>query len=405
MKRRGQGVCLSLAVLGSLWGAPVQAGGPLELHGFASQGYLYSNGNDYYGPSRDGSFELTELGINARYAVTPSLSLAAQVVSRRAGELYDGDPRLDYGFVDYRFLDGPLIGGVRLGRAKIPIGFYNETRDVATTRPGILLPQTVYVEGLGVRDFYIGADGLHTYWQWFTDRGLFQFDLGVAVPATLQEETQAAFLRTQDAPGDLKLTSGQNARLLYERDGGALRLGATYSRVRTEYRPGDLTSPPLAAGETSVDALVLSAEWNRERLSLTTEGVIRRLHPKGYGPLTGDAYTEAGYYLQGTYRFNHQWEGVVRHEQHWNDTRDRSGTRQSREFEPLPGVARAPHRFYQHQWTVGAGWRPTPQWLLRAEWHHIEGTALTPLADNPQFDQGGGQARWDLFALQASYTF
>ncbi|WP_412851951.1 hypothetical protein [Ectothiorhodospira shaposhnikovii] len=379
---------------------------PLHLHGFISQGYLHSTHNNYYGSSTQGSFDLTELGVNAFLAPTASLSLAAQLVSRRAGELYDGTPRMDYAFMDYRLhssTDG--YGGVRLGRVKIPIGFHNETRDVATTRPGILLPQSVYVEGLGIRDFYIGVDGMAAYWEWFHERSSLQMDLGLALPTTLQDETQAAFLRTVSAPGDLRLTSGQNLRLLYEHDGGLLRLAATYSRVRTEYRPGGQDF--LVRGQAPVDALVFSMEWNREDFSLVAEAAHRRIGRSGFIPLAPDATRyEQGYYVQATYRFARGWEAFLRHDSHWNDRDDRGGEQQSEASRGSQSLApQAPHRFFQHQWTLGMGWRMTPQWLLRAEWHHIHGTALTPLADNPAFDQAGGKARWDLFGLQASFTF
>ncbi|MCG5536206.1 OprO/OprP family phosphate-selective porin [Ectothiorhodospira mobilis] len=384
--------------------APLGAGeGPLSVHGFVSQGYLQSSHNNYYGESTRGSWDLTELGVNARYSVRPALSLAAQVVSRRAGEMYDGDPRLDYGFADLRYLDGTTLAGVRIGRSKIPIGFFNETRDVAATRPGILLPQSIYVEGLGIRDFYTGVDGINAYWQWLRDHGSLQLDLGVAVPADLQDETKAAFLRLPRARGDLELDEGQNLRLLYEDAGGRLRLAATYSRVRTRYRPG--VEDSLGAGRTDVDALVLSGEWNRERYSLTAEGVMRELHTRDYGIVDDREVTEAGFYVQGTWRPRWDWSVFLRYDRHWDDLDDRDGRRQSALFDTLPNVDRAPHRFFQHQWTLGADWQPDPAWLLRAEWHHIHGTALTPALDNPAFDDKGGRARWDLFALQVSYMF
>ena len=379
---------------------------PFKVHGFASQGFLQSSGNNYYGESVDGSLDLTELGLNIRYPLSPSLDLAAQVVSRRAGELYDGDPRLDYGFLDYRFQSSSTnVAGIRGGRAKIPIGFFNETRDVPATRPGILLPQSIYVEGLGIRDIYTGADGLLGYWNHFGDRSSWQLDVGVAVPTRLQDETKAAYLRTLAAPGNMNLESGQVARLLYERDGGAIRMAGTLIRVRGAYRPasgGDF----FGAGKVPVDSVVLSAEWNREFFTLTGEGTLRSVKTRGFGPnLPDTSVTNGGFYVQATYRPAPGWETFLRYDTHWDDLDDRSGRKQSAAFSALPGIERAPHRFFQRQWTLGAGWQVTPNWLLRAEWHHIHGTALTPLPDNPDFDQGGGTPRWDLFALQASFTF
>lgn len=406
--------CLTISI-GML--APVQAvaGGEssLNFHGFISQGLLYSNHNNYYGESTEVSNELTEVGVNLRYAPAAATVLAGQIVTRRAGELYDGEPRVDYAFLEHSLYEshkGRL--GVRVGRDKIPIGFFNETRDVPVTRPGILLPQSIYVEGLGIRDFYIGVDGGSLFWDWYANHGMVQLDFGVGLPADMEAETQNAFLGSGH-PGDMQMTSGQNIRLLYEHHGGIWRLAATYSRVRTEYdaayppptKPGDPMD--IGDGEVAVDAFVLSAERNWENLRLTAEGVLRNITPDGFvSPLLQDNVTEAGYYLQSTYRLPRGWEVFLRYDSHWSDISDRDGTERAAELSELPtGPDPEPHRFFQHQWTAGVGWEVTPDWLLRAEWHRIHGTALTPAPGNPQFNEGGGASRWNLFALQASYQF
>lgn len=49
--------------------------------------------------------------------------------------------------------------GVRLGRVKNPFALYNETRDVIWTRPGVLLPQSIYFDALALRQPEISSDG------------------------------------------------------------------------------------------------------------------------------------------------------------------------------------------------------------------------------------------------------
>ena len=382
----------------------------LSIHGFLSQGGLYSSHHNYYGESTEFSSDLTEVGVNLRYTPTPATVLAGQVVSRRAGELYDGEPRLDYAFLEYTIYDSTESrGGVRLGRDKIPIGFFNETRDVPMTRPGILLPQSVYVEGLGIRDFYIGVDGGSLFFDWYTDQGTWQLDVGLAVPAQMHEETQNAFLGAEQL-GDLEMTSGQNVRLLYEHLGGIWRLAATFSRMRTEYTQAGTPDLGVGDGEVAVDSVVVSIERNWERLRLITEGVMRDIQPSGFAtappPLLQEDIIEAGYYMQGSYRLNREWEAFLRYDSHWNDISDRDGTARAAELSLAgAGPEPEPHRFFQHQWTLGVGWEVNPNWLLRAEWHSIQGTALTPSPDNPDFNEGGEAERWNLFALQASYQF
>ncbi|MBK1734305.1 hypothetical protein CKO15_03200 [Halorhodospira abdelmalekii] len=384
---------------------------PFRLSGFLSQGLLYSSGNNYYGESTEISSELTEVGVNLRYPVGVNTVLAGQIVSRRAGAVYDGAARIDYAFIE-QTLRTTTTGrtGVRAGRAKLPLGFFNETRDIPMTRPSILLPQSIYVEGLGIRDFYTGVDGGALFWERYADQGTWQLDLGVGIPTTMAGETQLAFLG-REYPGELEMTSGQNLRLLYEHQGGVWRSAATYSRVRTEYtaETGSLPGLDVGDGEVAVDALVLSVERNWERLRIISEGVLRRIEPNGFAdsPLPQDDVIEGGYYIQGGYRITPRHELFLRYDSHWNDISDRDGSERAEEFAQLFGDrAPRPHRFFQHQWSLGVGWEVTPTWLLRAEWHHIHGTALTPLLDNQEaFESGGGSARWNLLALQASYQF
>lgn len=68
------------------------------------------------------------------------------MLSRRAGEGNTGTPRLDYGFLDYR-LFSQEVNQVWYTRWPVEESiFYNDTRDVAFTRPGILLPQSIYFD-------------------------------------------------------------------------------------------------------------------------------------------------------------------------------------------------------------------------------------------------------------------
>lgn len=51
--------------------------------------------------------------------------------------------------------------GVRVGRVRLRLGLYNDTRDVAFTRPSILLPQSIYFDR--TRELQISGDGILFY--------------------------------------------------------------------------------------------------------------------------------------------------------------------------------------------------------------------------------------------------
>ncbi|MBA3493883.1 MAG: hypothetical protein H0T87_07170, partial [Gammaproteobacteria bacterium] len=119
-----------------------------QVHGFLSQGYILTTNNNFFGSSeRGGSLDFTEIGVNASWTPLPRLQFAAQGLFRRAGAGHDSDFELDFGLMDYAVVstaDRQL--GFRLGRIKNPLGLYNDTRDVAFTRPSILLPESIYLD-------------------------------------------------------------------------------------------------------------------------------------------------------------------------------------------------------------------------------------------------------------------
>lgn len=156
----------------------------LQIHGFFSQGWLKStdNNNVFGNSSSDsGSFDFREIGLNASMRPLSNLQFSVQGLSRTAGNGSPGNIRLDYGFIDYTFSNQENSQlGIRLGRMKNPIGFYNDTRDVPFTRPSILLPQSIYFDR--TRKLAIAADGVHLYGEYRSDYGDISFQAGVVRP-------------------------------------------------------------------------------------------------------------------------------------------------------------------------------------------------------------------------------
>ena len=109
---------------------------------FLSQGYFLTTDNNLFGSSeRGGSLDFTEIGVNASWTPWPNLLLAAQVLSRRAGEAAENEPELDFALLDYAVLATASGDWARGWRVSVALGLYNDTRDVAFTRPSILSPQ------------------------------------------------------------------------------------------------------------------------------------------------------------------------------------------------------------------------------------------------------------------------
>jgi hypothetical protein len=101
----------------------------VQVHGFASQGYVYTSGNNWLtmNTTGDGSPGFTEMGVNMSSQLNDSFHLGAQVYDRNLGQLGQFHPQLDWAVLDYRFR--PWLG-LRAGKIKTTLGLYNDTQDL-----------------------------------------------------------------------------------------------------------------------------------------------------------------------------------------------------------------------------------------------------------------------------------
>ena len=114
----------------------------VEIHGFASQGLIYTNTNNWLTMNTSqGSAAFTDFGFNVSTSVTDKLRVGAQFYDRNLGQLGQYHPSLDWAVADYRFKSW---FGVRGGKVKTILGLYTDTQDLDFLRVFALLPQSVY---------------------------------------------------------------------------------------------------------------------------------------------------------------------------------------------------------------------------------------------------------------------
>lgn len=114
----------------------------VQVHGFASQGFVYTNQNNWLTMKTDkGSLAFTDFGANASVSITDKLRIGAQFYDRNVGNLGDWHPMLDWAYADYRFASWL---GIRGGKVKTVFGLYNDTQDVDALHTFALLPQSIY---------------------------------------------------------------------------------------------------------------------------------------------------------------------------------------------------------------------------------------------------------------------
>ena len=132
------------------------AGRQVQIHGSLSEGFAYSNDNNYLRmDTSHGSF-FTEGGLSASSQITDKLRVGVQVYDRYFGELGKGKVYLDWALADYRWKDWI---GFRAGKIKTPLGLHNDTQDQEFLHTWALLPQSLYpVDLRSVSIAHVGGD-------------------------------------------------------------------------------------------------------------------------------------------------------------------------------------------------------------------------------------------------------
>jgi len=365
-----------------------------QLHGFVNQGYFISSSNNVYGKSssNNGSLGLTEVGINASIRPFSQLGLAVQGIYRKAGAL-NNEAQIDFALLDWTFYNtGNTQAGVRLGRIKNPIGFYNETRDIAFTRTTILLPQGIYYERL--RNLYLSADGAQLYFNQSTNIGDFNLKISAGKPLDDIKELEVAFF-SFDAPGTLKPKDAYLSKLEYESTSGATRIALSYVDLNLQYDKS--THDVFDAGDISVNLFILSAQKSIGKFTLTGEHLWQESNLSNFGVLPDSKLLSRSYFLQGDYLLPHNLQMSLRYDVSYLNKDDKDGDL----YSALTG--RPKHAAYTKDMMIGLRWAPNNQWMISTEYHRINGSSSLSYADNP--DTNTSKKDWDLFALQLSYRF
>ncbi|MDP2432736.1 MAG: hypothetical protein Q8O33_11985 [Pseudomonadota bacterium] len=373
----------------------VDLGRGVQAHGFASQSLVYTSDNRVGGNSDDGmATDMREIGGNLSWRPDADWLLSGQVLARWAGQSDAGDLRLDYGFVDRTLITGDASSlGVRLGKIKNPVGFFNTTRDVAQTRPGIIMPQSIYLDR--VRNSFLAAPGISLYGNHDYSSGNLAWQVSGVRPE-LDDPDLTYFMLGDRARGTFHGKDSWFAQAMLESEGGRWRGGVTLSQVSMKYRRGAETLP-FTSGSSRLPSWVLSLEHNTENWSLTGEYSQTAVHSQGYSiPLVEQDNTTESWYLQATRRFGGGWQAFLRYDAFYLDKDDRDGGAFAAQAVFTPARVR-----FAKDWAVGVR-RDIGRWAWSGEWHHVDGTAWLSPTDTPV---AASKQKWDMLLLQGAWYF
>lgn len=353
-------------------------------HAFVSQGLVYTSDNNFAGSSDDSvSADFRELGLILGGALVEDVQLVAQILSRKMGEMHDGSPQLDYGFLNYEFLAGwDRSLGIKVGRIRSPLGFFNETRDAAQTRTSIILPQSIYMDR--VRNLVFSRDGVQLFGSYQLGASLLNWDL-VFAEVQVDKEQLPEVMGGRSLVGEVDAPFLPMARVIWDWDAGRTRLGLTYHPLEYRYKAG--AADYYRNGSVEFENWILSAEYNTANWSLIGEYNWSRTRLDGMldtlPPNTSYHSKTRSYYVQGIYRFAPGWDGFLRYDEE----------RILFDSSLFTGM-------HTRDVALGVGWSPSPSWLLRTEWHWVDGDSWLSVRENPK---GIRTQRWQMLLFQVSY--
>jgi hypothetical protein len=405
-----------------------------QVHGLVSQGYMHSTDNNYLANTADGTFEFNEAIVNFSTQVSENLRVGLQLLSRDLGKEGNNSVTLDWAYGDYRWRKNL---GLRFGKLKFQMGFYNKGRDVDMLRTSILLPQAVYDEttreflhsynGFSLHgrpllpkvgrlsyELYVGTlpirDPNSNFWQNNLRIVINSMDLGIlkSFGYTLDLESLAAESVTVE-----RIFGGMlmwNTPLPGLRVAGNLFKGELEGIGRVELQPLD----PNAAEDASLTnalqmdlkidkVLTLSAEYSRGDLLLAGELLSTRFDMEFDMTLgkTGITLPDIpakmewqGYYAMATYRLSDLLEVGSYYTKFYPNKNDKNGEKLVSQGEPR-------FRAWKEDIALSTRFDMGENWLLKLEAHRMDGTAQVMVHEN----LGGLERNWHLFLAKISCHF
>jgi len=399
----------------------------VEIHGFVSQGFLMTTNNNYlYTTTSDGDFRFNEIGINFSTSLTEKLHVGLQLFSRSLGYVGDNAIQLDWAYADYRYEDWL---GLRVGKMKLPLGMYNEIRDIDQLRTSIIMPQSVYPES--GRAYASGLLGLGLYGEAPVEKaGSFSYSFHAGTMNASDAEDGLLHLiasqvaefssslsggaPTQTLNDDMDLNAGYNLvgslfwNTPFDLDG--LRIGATVQYAHKMILEGTYSTP----GQPDMDYAmkifksimwIASVEYLYENATLAFEFRDMKADLGGMPGMPG-FYTiplhQQGLYGLVSYGVTDSLELGTYYSMMW----PMAANRKTASFANQPD-----HRAWQQDLAVSARYDIFDFWCVKVEGHWINGTGDLILLDNVGDDWSAAginnslEKDWFLGAIKTSVMF
>ncbi len=409
---------VSFVLLLLLSAAAVFADAPykIDIHGYLSQGFLFSNKNNYLAKTSKGSFHFNELGINFSTDINDKLRVGIQLAARDLGDLGNNKVMVDWVYADYHMRDWL---GFRVGLIKMPIGIYNKTRDLDMLRPSILLPQSIYSETY--RDTSKALKGVGVYGTLSLDSmGDISYEL---LFGSMNIDTNSSIIKAAEARGDNKVEKYDvdtiyGGAIIWETPLEGLRVGVSHESITMDiygtltkdmtvpvsFPPFILTIAPKGAAVHSellkLKETIYSLEFTHYNLIFAAEyfRFVQHylFHIIGAPSQPIDMDVES-FYGSLSYRFSDFFQTGLYYSVFYRDRNDRDGSE---------SVFGPDFRGFQKDLCLSLRFDLNTQWVFKVEGHLIDGVGLCFNQDNlnedgvPEYDR-----HWGLLAAKMTFMF
>ena len=378
------------------------AGRSVEIHGFASQGFAYSNDNNYLTmPTSTGSFAFTDGGFNISTRLTSRLRIGGQAYIREIGDLGRGQIKLDWALGDYRISDA---FGIRAGKIKTVLGLYNDTQDVESLHTWAIMPQSIY--SLDLRETSLAHMGGDIYGRVTVPHlGNLAYTL---YAGSIANDRTGGYVYTLRSiwlnPSKLAGVAG-GADFKWNTPVSGLLLGVSYLESQVHTEGTNLAfGVPFTIKDFPDLHTVFSAQYTWRNLRLDSEYTrdLQETQETGISfgrqtPAENTTLDRRGWYVAGAYRLSKHLELGSYHSRFYpNADRVYSG--------PILMPAAGRHVFDQ---TITARVDFDSHWDLKLEEHFIDGYGDSSSASGFYLQQNpkGLKPKTDLFVLRAGFNF
>ena len=364
---------------------------PIDVHGFISQGFLYSSDFNYLGRSSDGEARFFESGLNVSMNPFARTRITAQGFMFDVGDVGQYEPVLDYALIEYTLNDHL---GVRAGRIRRPSGIYNHIQDVDLARTFVLLPQGVY--DARWRDFSSSLDGAELFGSFSLSKaGSISYEVYAGMQSMSDNGGVASLIRNSLTPGQ-KFTGIDDCQIY----GGQLWWNTPLDGFRAGFAGGYLdhwaygvnagpvtvhTVDNIPFFQGSLEYQIKSWTFQAEYYTYTAQG---HTFYSAFFPTAETKTHPDSWYVSASYRFNKWFEAGAYYNERYENADHRSALGNSDDA--------------QRDTALTLRFDPKDWWVIKIEGHYINGTSLLQdNAKNPDRDNRG----WFLLALKTTLSF